>query len=157
MALASWSSKRIVAVWAAGLVLQALLILAPLLIVRHLIGKLPEMRRVAAEQDDRFRTSELADSLSLVRQKADARAAGEYSITPSGDTLFALVHMPSNRPDSASIAAARTRVHRNARYISAIMFGLVPTILIVLTLSWMIARWNSAGPGARLRENHPNG
>lgn len=49
MALASWSAKRILMLWAGGLVLQALLILAPVLLARHLIGNSGELLRIDAE------------------------------------------------------------------------------------------------------------
>ena len=148
MALRSWSTRRILMVWAGGLTLQALLILAPALLARHLMANSAERLRVAAELDARWRTGELADSLSLAKQRADARAAGTYSITSSGDTLFALVHLPSGRPHAAIVAARTQRVQRNARYMTAIMLGLIPTILVLLTLSWIVVRRTESGPAS---------
>jgi hypothetical protein len=58
--------------WAGGLVLQVLLILTPVLLARHLIANSGELVRVGGEQDVRWRTGDLADSLSLAKQRADA-------------------------------------------------------------------------------------
>jgi len=134
--------------WAGGLTLQALLILAPVLLARRLMANRAEILRIGAEQDTWWRTADLADSLSLAKQRADARAAGTYTITPSGDTLFALVHVPSGRPDSAVVAALHQQVLRKARYTTAIILGLIPTALLLLTLSWIIARRHDTGPAA---------
>jgi len=146
MALASWSTRRILALWAGGLVLQALLILAPVLLARHLLSNRDEVLRVAAEQDARWRSAELADSLSLAKQRAASREARTYSIDASGDTLFPLVHMPSGRPEPAVVAALGERTRRNARYITVIIVALIPTVLILLTLSWMVLRRRETEP-----------
>jgi len=146
MALASWPTKRILMMWAGGLTLQVLLILAPVLLARHLMANRAEMLRVGAEVDARWRTAELADSLSLAKQRAEARATGSYSITPRGETLFALVHMPSGRPDAAVAADLRQQMQRKVRYTTVIILGFIPTVLVILTLSWIIARHHDAGP-----------
>ena len=145
MALASWSKRRILTLWAGGLVLQALLILTPMLIARHLIANSGELLRVGTEQDARWRAGELADSLSLARQRADARTARTYTVMASGDTLFPLVRVPSGRPDSATVAALGERTRRNAQYFTVVILGLIPTLLIVVTLSWAIGRRRGAG------------
>ena len=145
MALASWSTRRILMLWAGGLVLQALLILTPVLLARHLVANSGELVRVAVEQDARWRSGDLADSLSLAKQRADARTARTYSVTASGDTLFPLVHVPSGRPDPAVVASLGAQTRRNARYLTVVMFGLIPTVLILVTLGWMIVRRRDAG------------
>ena len=145
MALASWPTRRIVMLWAGGLTVQALLILAPVLLARHLMANRAEMLRVGAEVDARWRTADLADSLSLAKQRAEARATGSYTITPRGETLFALVHMPSGRPDPAVVADLHQQMQRQARYTTVVLFGLIPIILVLLTLSWIIARRDNTG------------
>ncbi len=154
MALASWSTRRILVLWASGLLLQALLILVPVILARHLIANGSELLRVNAEQDARWRAGDLADSLSLARQRADARAAGTFSITARGDTLFPLVRVPSGRPDSAAVAAIGQQAYRNARYVTMILFGLIPTLLALVTLTWLIVRRRDAGPPHAFGE-HP--
>ena len=134
------------AIWAGGLLLQAMLILVPVILARHLIANSSELLRVNAEQDARWRAGDLADSLSLAKQRADARAAGTYSIVAPGDTLFPLVPVPSGRPDSAAVAAVGQQAHRNARYVTMILLGLVPTLLVLVTLMWLIVRRRDAGP-----------
>ena len=146
MALASWCTKRILVLWAGGLLLQVMLILVPVILARHLIANSSELLRVNAEQDARWRAGDQADSLSLARQRADARAAGTYSITTRGDTLFPLVRVPSGRPDSAALAAIGEQAHRKARYVTMILFGLIPTLLALVTLTWLIVRRRDAGP-----------
>ena len=146
MALASWSTKRILMLWVGGLVLQALLIAAPVLVAMYLIDNRAELMRVEAEQQARWRAAELADSLSLERQRADARIAHSYAVTASGDTIFPLVHEPSGRPKSVAIAVGGEPAREMARYFSLILFGLIPTLLIVVTFAWFIARRRDAGP-----------
>ena len=146
MALASWSTKRILMLWVGGLILQVLLILVPVLLARHLVANRDALLRVAAQQDDRWRTAERADSLSLAKQRAEAREAGIYSITASGDTLFPLVHEPSGRPDPAAVAALGERTRRTARYITAVLLGAIPLVLAIVTLSWMVARRRDVRP-----------
>jgi hypothetical protein len=146
MAIASWSTRRILTLWASGLVLQALLVLAPVLLARLLIGSNAQLIRSAAEQDARWRAGDLADSLSLAKQRADARAARTYSITTRGDTLFPLVRVPSGRPDPTVVAALVQQSQRNARYATAVIFGLIPTVLILVTVIWLAVRRKEAGP-----------
>lgn len=146
MALASWSTRRILALWAGGLLLQALLILAPVLLARRLIANSSELIRVGAEQDARWRAGDLADSLSLARQRADARVAGTYSISARGDTLFPLVHVPSGRPDSAATAVRLQQMHRRARNFTTVVFGVIPAFLVLVTLSWLIVRPRDGAP-----------
>lgn len=140
MTLASWSPRRILALWAAGLVLQLLVILAPVLLARHLMAHRAEVLRLGAERDARWRVGELADSLSQSRQRAKSRATRTYSVTASGDTLFPLVGVPSGRPDPDRVAAHFERTKREAGYFAVVFFGLIPTLLILVTLGWMIGR-----------------
>lgn len=140
MALASWPTRRLLALWAGGLVLEALLIFAPAFIARHLHGNRDELLRAGAEQDARWRTAELADSLSLAKQRAASRTARTYSVNASGDTLFPLVRMPSGRPNPEAVATRGERTRQNARYLTVLVVALVPTLLILLTFSWMMVR-----------------
>jgi hypothetical protein len=139
------------ALWAGGLALQALLVLGPVLLARRLIGNNTQLIRLSAEQDARWRAGDLADSLSLAKQRADARAARTYSITARGDTLFPLVHVPSGRPDPTAVAALAQQSQRNARYVTAVILGLIPTTLILVTVIWLAVRREDAGlPAAEL-------
>lgn len=144
MALASWSTRRILTLWAGGLIFQALLIVVPVLVARHVVANSSDFLRVEAEQDARWRAGDLADSLSLEKQRAEARAARTYSITARGDTLFPLVHVPSGRPDPVVVAVLGQKTQRNARYATAAIFGLIPTLLALVTLVWMIVRRKDA-------------
>ncbi len=144
MDLASWSTKRILALWAVGLGLELLLLLAPVIILHEMFGGVAGLRRSVAQYDARARISEIADSVSLAKQKDDARAAGTYSITPAGDTVFALVHMPLDQSTPTSRTVARARARRGG-YISFIVLGFIPTVLVVLTLCWADARRNDDG------------
>jgi len=132
--------------WAGGLVLQALLIIAPVLLARHLIANSGDLLRVDAEQHARWRTAEFADSLSLAKQRGEARADRTYTVTVSGDTLFPLVHEPSGRPDPATVRALGEQTRRTARYLTVVMLGLIPSVLILLTFGWVIARRKNPGP-----------
>lgn len=136
--------------WAGGLALQALLILAPVLLARHLLANRAELLREGAEQDARWRAGELADSLSIAKQRADARAARTYSVTARGDTLFPLVHVPSGRPDPAVVAAIGEQMHQKARYLTVAIVGLIPTLLVLVTLAWLLVRRRDAGPSPRM-------
>ncbi len=132
--------------WAGGLILQALLIITPVLLARQLIANRTELLREGAERDARWRTGDLADSLSLAKQRAHARAARTYSVTAHGDTLFPLVHVPSGRPDSAAVSSRVQQARRNARYLTAAFFGLIPILLVLITFVWMIVRRGDVGP-----------
>lgn len=126
--------------WAGGLALQVVLILAPVLLARHLAANSGEFLRVAGEQDARWRAGELADSLSLAKQRADSRAAHTYSVTATGDTLFPLVRAPSGRPDPAVVAAGLRQTRQKARYVSLAILGAIPSILLFVTAGWLFAR-----------------
>lgn len=146
MTLTSWTTKRILMLWVGGLVLQALLILTPAILARHLVANSAALLRNAAEQDARWRVGDRADSLSLAKQRTEARTAGAYSVTARGDTLFPLVHVPSGRPDSASMAAYGQKVRRTARYVTAALFGLIPTLLVLVTGIWLVLRRQNDAP-----------
>lgn len=145
MALASWSARRISRFWAVGLALQALLILTPLILARLLVANSADLLRVAGEQDQRWRAGDLADSLSLAKQRAESRAARTYSITATGDTLFPLVHVPSGRPDPSVVAHLGEQTRRKARFFTVALFGLIPSVLVLVTLSWAVLRRRDAG------------
>jgi hypothetical protein len=66
-------------------------------------------------------------------------------LTASGDTVFPLVHVPSERPDSAAIAVRGEQMRRNGGYLALILAGVIPTSLILLTLAWWIARQRDVG------------
>jgi hypothetical protein len=146
MALASWSTKRILMLWAGGLVLQVMLIVALVLVAQHLVDDSGELMRVEEEQHARWRAAELADSLSLAKQRADARVARTYRVAASGDTVFPLVHMPSARPNPITVAVRSAETSRSAQYFTVLLFGLIPTVLILVTLSWFVARRRNGGP-----------
>jgi hypothetical protein len=137
-----------VKIWATGLVLQALLMLAPVLLARYLIANSAQLLRGAAEQDARWRAGDLTDSLSLANQRAAARVARTYSITARGDTLFPLARVPSGRPDPTAVAARHQQAQRRAPYIVAVIYGLIPAMLILVTVVWLSA--HEAGPSQTL-------
>jgi hypothetical protein len=126
--------------WAGGLALQALFLLVPLLLARHLMANSGDMLRAQAEHEARWRVGEVADSLSRAKQREDSRASGNYTVTAAGDTMYALVSVPSGRPDSAVVAALGERTRHQARYISIFLFGFIPVSLTVVTLAWLLLR-----------------
>ena len=148
MALASWSMNRIVALWIGGLFLQGLLILTPVLLARHLKASRAELMRSRPDPESRWRTSEVADFVSQARQRAESRASGDYTVTPGGDTITAVVSMPSGRPSPAVIASFHERTRRRARYVTAVLLGLVPSLLVLITLAWAMLRRREAEPSA---------
>jgi hypothetical protein len=141
MSLGTWSARRLLAIWAGGLALQAVLILVPVILTRRFVERNgAQLMREAREADERWRVGDLADSLSLARQRATARASGSYTVTSQGDTLFALVHVPSGRPDSARVAAAVQRTTRTAWYLKIAFLWAIPAVLLLLTAAWLFVR-----------------
>ena len=147
MALASWSTRRIATLWIAGLALQTVILAMPVLLARHLIASSGDVLRVGAEQDARWRIGDAADSLSLANQRARVRMARTYSIDARGDTIFPLVHVPSGRPDPAVVADIVKQARREARVVTILMIGLMPALLLGITLVWMLERRKGAGAG----------
>jgi hypothetical protein len=100
----------------------------------------PRLLREFAQREERWKSGDLADSLSVIKQRADARVTGNYSVTSGGETLFALVRVPSGRPDSASIAVYARRNERYVTFFALALFGGIPAALVVLTILWRLAR-----------------
>ncbi|MEP6729072.1 MAG: hypothetical protein ABJE10_00475 [bacterium] len=116
MSLRTWSGRRILTLWVTGIAIQALLIVGSALLARQLVaGDRSRLERRAAALDARSHVGGAADSLSIATQHDQARAAGTYSITPKGDTLF-------------------------ARYFSYVFVGGIPMALIAITFAWLFAR-----------------
>lgn len=77
MSLAEWSPRRIVTIWAVGVALQVSMLVIPMLYATHLL------RRDGPA---------LRERVSAYREREQAR---QYRIAASGDTVFAVVGMPS--------------------------------------------------------------
>ncbi len=146
MSLRTWSARRLLVVWVVGLAVQAALIFALTLVARRLVEHDgPRLLREAAAQDERWRGAEIADSLRMVEQRSAARAAGTFTVTTLGDTLFPLVHTPSGRPDTAQVASGVRRTARTARYGGAALLGAVPLGLVAITAAWLVRAAGATG------------
>ena len=141
MALRDWSRRRLLAAWGIGLGVQVALIAAPIVLLQwHAARELPRLRREIAASDERMAVAERADSLSRAAQRATAIAAGEFTVTPAGDTVVALVGMPSGRPSEAHMAAVQARMARRGQIVGAVLLGGIPFLLVGLTGAWVLAR-----------------
>ena len=157
MAIADWSARRVAILWVVGGVLEAALLVGPPVLARRwAVRNLPRLERQLAQMEkdqaavqSRWRLAEQADSTSVAAQRRAAIRAGEFSVTPQGDTLVALVRMPSGAPESARVAAFSSHATRAAIGSAIVLWGAVPLVLVSLTTAWLFARRrNSRAPAA---------
>ena len=148
MAIAAWSGRRIAILWIIGAVCEGALLGGPFLLARRyaqhqlpdIERKLAQMRAEQAPIDERWRLAEEADSISVAEQRREAIAAGQYSVTAQGDTLTAVVRVPSGRPDSLAVAASLQRGRWLVPVIALVLWGSIPVALMALTILWVIGR-----------------
>lgn len=146
MKLAQWTPRRVAALWAVGIALQLVVIIAPALYVAHVVRR--DVTRLVQQdtaREARLKGSEQADSVSRIQQLASARAAGQFRLGADGDTVFAVVGMPSGRPDPQRMAALRRSMRRTVDVVLGIEFGTIPLALVGLTIAWFLARRRSEG------------
>src|SRR5437763_724907 len=106
MALSDWSFRRLALVWVAGLFVQLIMKMAPLIFFSWYIrNELPRFNREMVATDERWRVAEQADSVAAATQRKSALRSGRFSVTPRGDTIVGIVSVPSGRPDPRRIAA----------------------------------------------------
>jgi hypothetical protein len=143
MAFAQWRARRIAVLWAAGLLLEALVVVGPtVLVVRTMRRNAPRILAEQAALNARWRAAELADAGWVAAQ----RAAGPVAVGADGTPRYAIVRMPSGRPDPAVVARFRARTERIARWIVAVQLGGVPALLALVTLVWIAARRRDRAP-----------
>lgn len=135
LAISGWSSRRVAAIWAAGLSLQAALLLLP---TAWALANAPQMRARWEALSTRWGIAERADSISIAAQ----RAAGAVRVGPSGDSLYAVVSMPSGRPRPG---AERAPSPLWMRGIVAVYTWAIPVSLLWLTLVWRRRRDHGDG------------
>ena len=123
--------------WIGGLSLQAPLIVVP---VWRAVRNAPQARAQWNALSERWSVAERADSLSVAAQ----RASGASGVAPTGDSVYAVVRMPSSRPKKASIMASRPPWFPilEATYLLGI-----PIALLVLTARWQWRRGARDGDG----------
>jgi len=149
MSLSQWTPRRIAMIWVAGIALQIVLIVAPALVAIHFARtEGPRIRREVAANRLHYTVAERADSMSRAEQIAAARSEGNFHLRADGQTVFAVVGMPSGRPTPRTLADLRASMQRTVRAIIAVQFGAIPLALMALTLSWYFARRPKSGPDA---------
>lgn len=126
MNVSTWSRRRVVLLWVGGLALQAALIALPLWLA---LSNAPRARAQWASLSERMGIGERAESLSVASQ----RAKGAVGVTPAGDSLYAVVHMPSGRTTD-SVASPIFQLTRSVLGFLYV-FG-IPITLVVLTIRW---------------------
>ncbi|MEO8623563.1 MAG: hypothetical protein ABI625_20970 [bacterium] len=147
VSLAQWSTRRLAAIWVAGIALQLALVIVPTVLVMRLVRRDgPRIQRESRQREAYLKGAERADSVSRAQQVALARESGNVKYTADGQPVFAIVGMPSGRPDSQTVAAFRLRTEREAWVFVAIQFGAVPLALLYLTLAWTLARRRNNPP-----------
>jgi hypothetical protein len=88
----------------------------------------------------RWSVAERTDSISV----AALRASGAIGVTPTGDSVYAVVHMPSGRPSRAPTTVSRPRWFL---LLEATYLGGIPIALLVLTARWLGRRGARDGNG----------
>lgn len=123
---------------AAGIALQFVLIVAPVFFtMRYFRRELPRMQRQAAAFDAHYTAAERADSVSRAGQRATERAEGTYRLRADGQTVFAVVGIPSLRPVTRG---AHTFISPVVGVVLGVQLGAIPLALIALTIMWYLAR-----------------
>ena len=142
MSLSTWSPRRILLLWFGGLALQLALLVTP---VWWAFSNAPRRQAEWDALSARWSIAERADSLSIAAQ----RASGATSVDPSGDSLFALVSMPSGRPTPAPVPTKRAR---GPQLFDALYLGGIPLILCLLTGLWW---WRRPASQCSAQQPHP--
>ncbi len=125
-AIASWSIKRVLALWAIGLSLQAALIVLP---TGWVLAKMPTLRAQWEARNSRWDIAERADSEWIAAQ----RAAATPIVAATGDSLYAVVSMPSGRPERSTermVPSWRFRVFMLPYFLG------IPVALLLFTMGW---------------------
>jgi hypothetical protein len=137
MSLSQWTPRRVAMIWVAGIALQIVLIVAPVVVaVRYAGSEGPRISREVAANNAHFTAVERADSISRAEQVAAARSAGNFHLRADGQTVFAVVGMPSRRPEPRRLDELRASTNA----MLAVYCGAIPLALIALTLAWFFAR-----------------
>jgi hypothetical protein len=147
LAISRWSSRRIAALWGVGLAIQAALLLLP---AAWALSNAPEMRARWDALSTRWSTAERADSISIAAQRAD----GAARLGPAGDSLYAVVHMPSGRPNPRAERAAGSIWKR--AMVAIYSWG-IPVSLVWLTLVWRRRRTDRDNEGGGIRKKAMSG
>ena len=135
--ISTWSGRRVLMLWIGGLSLQAALIIVP---VWRAVRNAPQARAQWNALSERWSVAERADSISVAAQ----RASGASGVAPTGDSVYAVVRMPSSRPKKASIKAARPLWFP---LLEATYLWGIPIALLVLTARWQWRRGARDGDG----------
>lgn len=126
MFLVHWSRRRILLLWLGGLALQLALRVAP---ARWALSNVSTTRAQWENLRARWTIAERADSISRAAQ----RAKGASAVGPAGDSVFAVVSMPSGRPVSPPVQRERTV---GVMLFDVLYLGGIPLILCILTGLW---------------------
>jgi hypothetical protein len=147
LAISGWSPRRIAALWGVGLAIQAALLLLP---AAWALSRAPQTRARWDVLSTRWSIAERADSISIAAQ----RAGGAARLGPAGDSVYAVVHMPSGRPNPRADRAAGPIW---MRAIVAIYSWGIPVSLVWLTLVWRRRRTDRDNDGEGTREKAISG
>lgn len=149
MPLHSWSFRRIAVLWVVGLALEAAMFVGLMAFTRHLVARdFPSLHAQMAERNARDEGQDRASAASREEQVRAARERGEFTITPSGDTAFAVVTTPSGRARSGPLTATAIGPSRTGSVLALLMFGAIPMGLLVLTAAWAYDQRRPGVPAA---------
>ncbi len=142
LAISSWSSRRVATIWVAGLSIQAALLILP---AAWALSNAPGMRARWDALSTRWSIAERSDSIAIAAQ----RAGGATRLGPSGDSVYAVVQMPSGRPNPRAERASRSMW---IRAVAAIYSWGIPLSLVWLTLVWRRRRRDRDNEGGGIRK-----
>jgi len=142
MSLSSWRLRRVLLLWFGGLALQLALLVTP---VWWAFSNAPRRRAQWETLSARWAIAERADSLSIAAQ----RAGGASTVGPAGDSLYAIVRMPSGRPNPAPVHSKRSL---GPQLFDALYLGGIPLLLCLVTGLWW---WQRPANQGEAQPPHP--
>ncbi|MCY7412140.1 MAG: hypothetical protein LH471_03765 [Salinibacterium sp.] len=137
--LATWSARRVLAFWGAGLVLEAVLLL-----VLSVVLVRPEPPLVALLRGETGGRRSIAILSSEFRPGDSAELrAGTVPPTAVEDSFYTILHWPLDKPLTAG-GGRVVAVPMRLWWVPALYIFGVPLLLVGLTGAWLWARWSDA-------------
>lgn len=140
MRVSRWTGRQILLLWLIGIAGQvALTVLPTMALYAYMRREVPRLSHELALADSRWQAAEHSDSLLVAAQRRNAIRNGAFTVTATGDTVTAVVRMPSGRP--AEVNAAMPAHLPTIFFIRlAIQHGAIPVVLILITAYWIGTR-----------------
>jgi hypothetical protein len=131
--LASWPRRRVLKLWVAGVLVEALLfVVLSILFVR------PDPPIVELLQGPRANRAMVTITRDTFTSASPWVPPTEFG--PRPDSFFTVLHWPLNKPVLEG-GGRVVSMPMTMWWVPALYVGAVPLALIVLTIAWLAARW----------------